>query len=192
MKAVLTGDIVSGSISAPGAPGPEIPHALRGLPLERLRFHNGALIDAATLSEFFIDDRGEKHVARAAGRVKITCKWDDVLVFENGKWRTVAARDRLAPAIKDECGRRIRAVMKDDVTQLNLLAEGLVLGRREKKNKQKTGDSDRLDALAAAHGWVRDMQKACRGLIAAEEENYSVDDNWPALPAGVAGLIAEF
>ena len=56
----------------------------------------GALVDAATLIEFWIDDQGQKHAAALdPGWQHLVCAWDDPLVLDAGQWSVEPLTDRL-------------------------------------------------------------------------------------------------
>ena len=174
-------------------PGLEIPEALQGVPPTRLRFVNGRIVDGATLKRFYIDEAGRKHAARPrdANWPAVTCSIDDDVVQDGKQWRETTQSERLAPAIKDECSRRIRSVLKDDATQNNLLAEAISLTRAVAQGKAKVKDKAALDLMESVRQWVREMQGACRAMIAAADEDYAQDGKWPAPPDGVTDLVAQ-
>ena len=67
--------------------GVEIPLDLIGLPYPRLKHLNGSIVDAETISNWYIDPFGRKFTTVEDGRELIACEWDDELVQENGSWR---------------------------------------------------------------------------------------------------------
>ena len=92
MRAILKKDLVTGS--GVGFDGPDIPDAVQTLPLDRLRYVEGAFLDAATLSTFWIDSGGRKHAAALDPDWQpIDCGFDDHLVCDGGQWRTETAAE---------------------------------------------------------------------------------------------------
>ncbi len=83
--------------------------------------------------------------------------------------------------VKAECRQRIFAAASQ-TTQMNLTA---------------ASSADRLSPeqkamWAAALQWVDDMRAACPPLIGDPNADYTLDSVWPALPDGVAALVAQF
>lgn len=171
----------------------DVPSSLGGVPAERLRLKDGALIDAGTVTTFYVDERGAKHVEkRGASWTPIECKWDDELVKVPGGWRVASPSDLLAPAIKRVCRDRILAVLKDEATQTNMLAAAVALARAEASGKAKAKDVSQLELMDAGRQWVGRMQAACRVLIAAADADYADDRKWPPAPDGLADLADQF
>jgi hypothetical protein len=84
--------------------------------------------------------------------------------------------DKRRIEIRDECGRRIRAVL-DDVTQLNVQGAAL---------SGALSDAD-MAAFRAAKTWISDMRDACRSAIQTGSE-----PDWPDLPAAAEALAKRF
>lgn len=191
MKVAFDGDVATSL--GENIAGYDLPASLAAVPLHRLRLQNGKVIDAASRSRFFIDENGTKHVV--AGRKtwpSLSMSFDEPVVRgADGKWRTANAGERLAPKIKAECSRRIVAVI-DDATQRNLIAHGTALTRKEAAKKIAAKDKTTLDLLEAGQQWVRDMQTACRDMIAAADADYAQDDKWPPVPDGFVDLANSF
>jgi len=104
-----------------------------------------------------------------------------------------AKLDRLGPAIKAECGTRLREVLRDPLTQINMSAAGTALVLKKISDDGLTADEDRtLTLLRDGQAWVRDMQDACRQLIEDADEAFASDDRWPPAPDGLADLAAQF
>lgn len=171
--------------------GVPVPPDLQSLPITRLRWDDNAIIDIASKSSFFIDARGVKHVTqRDPSWQPLDCAWDAVLIEDDGTWRVAGAADLLAPKIKAECSRRIRAVIKDDATQRNLTAYGADLVAKV------SVDGATLDATEAAHlaivrsirQWVGVMLAKSRELVAAADDTFEDNAHWPDPPAGAADL----
>ena len=95
-----------------------------------------------------------------------------------------------AEQIKDECARRIFAVLKDQITQLNLTSTASGLLSRKIDGTITAQEGAALDLAEAARGWVTAMRLAARGLILAGDAAYADDAKWPQAPAGVAALVA--
>ena len=123
---------------------------------------------------------------------------------ETGAWETVmvdltpeeiaeitAIRDAPPSAVdvKREVSRRIVAVLKDSVTQINMTAYGTALTRLEAAGTITPEQKATLDVLNAAQMWVLDMQAKGRALIAAGDKTFREDRHWPAVPSGVASLV---
>ena len=102
MKLIADSDLIVGAVTG-DAVGIPAPADLADLPLDRLRLVDGAIIDAATLTTFYIDDRGRKRAVAGAGWQALDCAWDDVLVrdADTGDWRIETDADQLAVARAD-------------------------------------------------------------------------------------------
>lgn len=98
-----------------------------------------------------------------------------------GSWRPSTSSDRLAPAIKAECAKRIFAVA-DSITQSNLTAAAAA----------GAFDEADLATYRAALGWVDAMRAKCREMIAGVDTAFTRDSKWPAVPAGVVDLANRF
>lgn len=179
--ATLDGDLVVGTTSGIGAAGPEVPADLASLPLEQLRYVNGAIVNAASLSTFHVDDRGEKHAVAGAGRQALACAWDAQVIRQGGTWRVMNGGEVLAPRIKAECARRIFVIASAN-TQMNMTAA------------QAAGRFNAQDSATyrAALDWVDAMRARCGNLIAAADADFAGDGKWPSVPAGVVALAARF
>ncbi len=174
--------------------GVPVPPALDGLTIFELRYDraNDQLVDGRTLSTYWIDNRGRKHIAdHDSSWQELSCQWSDTIVPDGaGGWRVATASDLLAPAIKTECSRRIRAVIKDDATQRNLTAYGadLVAVVSIDGGTLDSQQSTDLATIRATRLWVSAMLATCRTLIVAADATYADDAHWPAAPAGAADL----
>lgn len=93
MIATVREDMVTGR--GTGVAGVPLSDELAALPLERLRWTGTAIIDAATVTGWHIDDAGAKRLCAAAGRQPLTCTWDAVLVHDGAAWRVRTAVDDL-------------------------------------------------------------------------------------------------
>lgn len=104
-----------------------------------------------------------------------------------------AAAQARAVAIKGECGGLIRdqisPVAQDNIAQSVMTYTALRLrGTAEAEAQAASGMNDADFTIAAAgRGWIAAMQAECRRAIAAGD-----DPAWPALPDGVAELVARF
>lgn len=179
--ATTDGDLVIGTTSGVGGAGPEIPADLSGLPLERLRYVGGAVVDAATITAWHVGADGVKHAVTASGRQALTCAWNALLINDAGTWRVKTLAEQLLPLVKEETRRRIFAVASQ-TTQANLTAAraaGLLSG------------SDVTD-YAAGVDWINAMRAKCAELVAAGDTNYTDDAKWPVVPASVVALAARF
>lgn len=96
-------------------------------------------------------------------------------------------------AINHQCWLRITAVLGSSIAQQNMTAFATAL--IEKKADGETLSTEETGALAlmrAGRTWVASMQAVCRTLIADETADYLDDAEWPAAPAGLAALAAQF
>jgi hypothetical protein len=95
--------------------------------------------------------------------------------------------------INHQCWLRITAVLGSSIAQSNMTAYATAL--IEKKADGETLVAEEAGALAlmrAGRAWVASMQTACRTLIADPSADYLDDGEWPAAPAGLATLAAQF
>ena len=97
MIAIIIGDLVAGTMSG-NVEGPVIPGHLTSLPLSQLRFRDGEVIDAGTISTFYVDATGMKHVVEGDETQQVDCAFDDVLIKDGGLWRVINTGDQLAQA----------------------------------------------------------------------------------------------
>lgn len=180
MRAVLIEDVVVGAVGGDGASGPAIPAAMRGIPLDRLRWDGSRIIDAVSITTFHVGSDGIKHVIAAPGRQEVACAWDDVLV-RDGIWRVMSASEKIAPRIKAECRRRILTVV-NETAQINLAAAAA------------GGDLSEEDMAAYRQGlrWIASMRDACRALIGSADETFRDDNHWPPAAAQVVDLSGRF
>lgn len=94
-----------------------------------------------------------------------------------------------AASLQAECARRILAVLKDEVTQINLTSYAAGLLARKLEGPLPEPDEAALDLAEAARRWVTDMRTACRGMIVAGETEFRDDARWPPAPAGLVELV---
>lgn len=83
--------------------------------------------------------------------------------------------------VKEECRNRIYAVA-DETAQMNLAAAAA------------TGllSAEDLATFKSSLAWVAAMRANVATLVGADDEDYSDDAKWPAVPAGVAELGAKY
>lgn len=94
MRLILNGDLIVATVSGDVLAGVPVPPELDGTPHERLIVVGDDIVDAATLSRFYIDTDGRKFGATAAGRQQLDCPWDAAIEPDGtGGWRIV---DQLA------------------------------------------------------------------------------------------------
>lgn len=93
MALVIHEDLITGE--GTGIDGPERPANLVGVPLSRLRWSGGSVIDVAGVTTWHIDSAGRKRVASAEDRQPLTCAWDAVLLRAGDTWRVRTAADDL-------------------------------------------------------------------------------------------------
>jgi len=181
MRAILDGDLIVGTMTGSGFGGPEVPEALRLLPLDRLRYDGASIIDAGTVSQFYIDAAGNKRLAPGDGRQMLSCRWDDAIVKDGGLWKSKGSSDVLAAAIKAECGRRILSVASS-YAQMNLAAAAA-------SGRLSTTDKATYKSFVE---WVESTLATSRALIADSDEFYAYDGKWVPVPGAVADLISRF
>lgn len=90
------------------------------------------------------------------------------------------AADRVI-AVKAETTRRIDAVA-DPYARENMIgaaAAGVLTAAQQ-------------TTYAASVQWIADMRAACQALIADPQADFTDDANWPAAPADVVALAAQF
>lgn len=179
--AITEDDLVVGTVSGDGMPGVPIPPALLEVDPKALRLVNGVLVDAATLTTFHIDARGQKHAVPREDRQPLMCRLGDQLVRDGTTWRTQTASEVRAPDLNSACAKRIYAILSDS-TQKNLTAYGtdIALGGAE----LVPGD---VATMRAARLWVAAMQDACRAAI-----QFGTEPDWPPVPDGVVALAERF
>lgn len=92
--------------------------------------------------------------------------------------------------IKAECSRRIFAVASAP-TQQNMAAAAAVIAGKAVATRT---DQEKavLAGLEAALGWVQAMRGAVATLAADASADFRADAAWPACPAPVAALAAQF
>lgn len=187
MKAQVNGDMVI----AMGAdiPGIDVPVSMQNLSVSRLRFDGSAIIDAAQITTFFIDDVGQKHIASASGRQELGCAWNDELINGNGVWRVKSEIDNLAEII-DQTERKINAMLKRVYTDNTVRA---VLYERKHENAlafKNAGYPDPADEniypyiVKEAPHWNLSNQGFADLVI-------SKADGWTAFGAGVEAVRAK-
>lgn len=96
--AQLDGDMIVSRASG-DIVGTAIPADLVGVADDRLRFDRSAIValdDKAR--DYWIDDRGQKHIVSAEGWQKLKCRISDRLMLDAGTWRVFSAEDALAEA----------------------------------------------------------------------------------------------
>lgn len=93
-------------------------------------------------------------------------------------------------AIKAECSRRIFAVASAP-TQQNMAAAASVIAG---KTVAARSDAEKavLAGMETALGWVQAMRGAIAPLSADATADYQSDAVWPACPAAVIALAAQF
>lgn len=195
VTATTDGDLIvginRGDAAVGGAP---IPDALAGKPASELRWDGKRVRHLSEFRRFYIDENGTKHVAKKDSQwsAALEMPWDAEPIRDGAAWRAPSASDLVAPAIKEECGRRIRAVLKDDVTQRNMMAHSIALSRAEAKGKAKAKDKALLDLLEQGVAWVEAMLAAARDMAARADGDYERDSKWPPAPDGLADLADQF
>lgn len=157
MRAILNGDLVTGVVDGDTSDGVEISDALTDVPAGRLRFDGKNVIDAGTLSTFFIDANGVKHAVDGAGLQALACKFDDNLVLVGSAWRVKDAAARLQEA-KAALARRVDALA--EAKRLTMITPGvgqaMVYMQKFAEAQRASGDANPTPAnyplLAASVG----------------------------------------
>lgn len=104
--------------AATGDLGSPAPLHLAGMPVDRLRFVDGEVIDADTLTTFYIATHGMRHAVPGEGRQPLACRWDDVLFKDGDTWRVRLPSDDLTEGLLRMRARRDRMLKGCDWTQL--------------------------------------------------------------------------
>lgn len=95
MRFIIEGDLVRGAGEGDVA-GPLVSELLADKPIRLLRFADGEVFDASSVTRWYIDDRGERHLAAGPGRQRLDCSLsDDIEQDGAGGWRVVDQLARL-------------------------------------------------------------------------------------------------
>lgn len=94
--------------------------------------------------------------------------------------------------VKAEARRRIISVLKDEATQRNMTALASQLVNKKLDGVIDAAGTATLASLNQAFDWVQAMQQAGRDMAATLDPDYQNDMKWPAVPAGLAALVAQF
>jgi hypothetical protein len=95
MRFVIEGDLVRGTATGDIA-GPLVSEQLAGKDVRLLRFDNGEVFDASSVTRWYIDDRGERHLVAGPGRQKLDCLLSDEIERDGaGGWSVVDRLTRL-------------------------------------------------------------------------------------------------
>lgn len=98
------------------AKGIAVSEAIATLPTERLALVAGDVVDASTLSIFWVDAAGRKHGdAGEPAWQEVVCAYDEVLVLEDGNWRTKLLAEVLQEA-RDEAYGRVKKRLYEFIT----------------------------------------------------------------------------
>ena len=100
MRLAIDGDLVVGVVSGDAA-GIACPADLAQLPHERLRVVAGMLVDAASITSWWIDEMGRKRAVNATGRQALTCPWDAEIERAAGQWTVVPPAERTRRRLVD-------------------------------------------------------------------------------------------
>lgn len=121
-RVIIEGDLIVGSMKG-DAGGVPIPDNVRDLPSSRLRFDGETIVDAAGITDWFVDSAGVKHVSQDEGETRqgLSCAWDTALVSDAGAWRAETAADRLAAA---KAARRLEIDAAAEVERLKYITRG--------------------------------------------------------------------
>lgn len=94
--------------------------------------------------------------------------------------------------IKQECRRRILAVLKDETTQLNLMQAAISILKNRWDGDSTTQEANIIDTLEQASTWVRTMLQRRKELLLSGDKDYKKNDRWPAPPPGLRDLADSF
>jgi hypothetical protein len=181
MKALVDGDLVIGKATG-SIDGATIPSALIDLPTDQLRFVGGEIVNIQGINQFYIDEKGRKHVVNSGGWQPLSCSFSAKLVLEPGGWRVRTPSELISKQIKEECSRRIFATASAN-SQMNMTAAaaaGMMISPQDQA------------AYVAALGWVASMRAACGALISSADADFRQDSKWPDIPEGVSELVAKY
>lgn len=92
--------------------------------------------------------------------------------------------------IKAECRRRIYGVASAEA-QINISGTA-TLASAKTASQRSAEETALLSAHALAVQWIMDMRAAVETLSADPDADYFADAAWPACPAEVAALAAQF
>ena len=180
MKAILMDDLVVGVADGHIHDGAPIPQELQALSTNRLRWNGSAVVDAAQVSTWWIDENGHKRIAQSdPAWQSLTCAWDAVLVNDGGTWRVQTDADRLAGA--KAAGKSRLATIAEQARQQYITAgDGkaaiYALKRDEAKRWQAAVDAAQSPD-AADYPWID--ARATRLSVTAQD----VADEWNAKAA---------
>lgn len=112
--------------------------------------------------------------------------WDDP---ESITVDTSQTQEELESLIKAEVSKRINAVLKDIVTQINMTAYGTSLTRLEASGQITNEQLVTLNILNSAQAWVLVIKNKGRELIEAQDTTYKSDSHWIDPPPGVREVV---
>ena len=177
LTATFQDDLVTGLSSGIGLGGLPVPPGLAGQPPRRMRVSGGAVIDAAGVTRWAIDEAGRKRLPEAADPAwpLLDCAWDDEIVGDGaGGWRVATAADGLAALARTE-HRAALAAAQAQVARIEgryTSAERLSWGRQAAQ-AQVVADGGTIDPLSlvarrAARKGRSVADEAARVLLMAE------------------------
>ena len=79
---------------AAGTAGFDLPEVVDSIPLHHLRYVDGGVVDASSITRFFIDEGGQKHVVHVDGWEQLDCGIDDQLTRTKAGWRVWTEEDQ--------------------------------------------------------------------------------------------------
>lgn len=94
-KAIVADDLVIGRGGPSLGGGHPIPTAYEDLPNQALRFNGSAIVDARSITSWYVDGAGGKHMFDSGGRQALSCAWDAELAGGPGAWAVRTAATRL-------------------------------------------------------------------------------------------------
>ena len=101
MRVLFSGDLPVGVTDGDVGGGVDLPSALRGVPVDRLRLFEGVVIDAGGRTSWFVDEVGRKHIeALDPAWQSVPCSFDASLRRVEGAWVLVEAAEIARAALR--------------------------------------------------------------------------------------------
>lgn len=125
------------------------------------------------------------------GRVYIG-QTDAALIAQGVPEEVIAQHHALArrDLIKAECRRRIYGVASSEA-QMNINGAAALAGAKT-ASQRSAAETALLTAQALAVQWITDMRAAVETLSADPDADFLAETSWPACPAEVIALAAQF
>ena len=103
---------------AAGTAGFDLPEVVDSIPLHHLRYVDGGVVDASSITRFFIDEGGQKHVVHVDGWEQLDCGIDDQLTRTKAGWRVWTEEDQEV-LVELRAGRRGLGVVGEEPRQVH-------------------------------------------------------------------------